>query len=162
MFRDLDGIHVPNSFDGKRLHKAILNRSANGEIQYDNELEDVIFDDETKYSIDEMGNAIIEFLVGDVDVNTDLNLLGNEDLDISREDDAFDDKGNSSNKTGDGKSGLVSSSSSGSNSNLDEFSMDSTIFHIFDGVVSPELADKALRIFFMFKPVNKIQLGKFN
>ena len=31
MFRDLDGIHVPNSFDGKRLHKAILNRSANGE-----------------------------------------------------------------------------------------------------------------------------------
>jgi len=162
MFRDLEGIHVANSFDGQRLQKAILDRKANGEIEYDNELEDVNIDDETKFSIDEMGNALIVFLVGEFDVISDSNLLENDELDISRDDDAFDDNATSSRKVAEGNIGIASSSTKSSNNNVDEFCMDSSIFHIFDGIVSPELANIALRLFFMFKPVNKALLGKHN
>jgi hypothetical protein len=163
MFGDIEGMHVlPNSYHNFKLWKDKLSTDEEGFITYDNEKSFVDVDDAGKYSLDDMGTYLIFYLVGPIEEQD--NTFANDDsMDMSREEDAFDDI-----DKGSGNLGKVSGNvQSGGNLSLnsqriqDETNMDSEIFHIFDGIVSPELADRALRLFFMYKPVNKELLGKF-
>jgi hypothetical protein len=160
MFGDIDGMHVPNSFHNFKLWKDTLSTDDEGFITYDNEKIFVDVDDAGKYSLDDMGTYLIFYLVGPI-VEQDNSNMNDDSMDMSREEDAFDDI-----DKGSGSSGKVSGNvKSGGNSSLnsqriqDETSMDSEIFHIFDGIVSPTIASIALKIFFMFKPVEKKTLG---
>jgi hypothetical protein len=146
--RDIEGIHIVNSFRGKKLNKRIEDASVDP-IQYSQEIEDIDFDEEMSHLFSDLGDSLIHLLIGDIDEDGGMN---NKDISSDEEENSEDDEE------------AKESSSSNAKSKETTFStlksFDTEIFHIFDGICSRAIAAKALRLFLMYRLISKSELGK--
>ena len=148
MKRDIEGIHVVNSYKGKKLNKRIEDASVDP-IQYSQEIEDIDFEEEMSHLFSDLGDSLIHLLVGDIEEDVGMNGkdVSSEDEEEISEDDEPKLSSSSNTKNKETNSSTLKS-------------FDTEIFHIFEGICSRVIAAKALRLFLMYRLISKSELGK--
>lgn len=148
MKRDIEGIHIVNSYHGKKLNKRIEDATVSP-IQYTEEEDDIDFDEEMSNLFNDLGDSLIHLLIGDINEDE----FFEEDLQNQEDEDSEEEN-----------EGKQSSSSSTRNKEVESTktkSFDTDLFHIFDGICTKIVANKAMRLFLMYRLISKNELGKY-
>ena len=148
MKRDIEGIHIVNSYHGKKLNKRIED-ATRSPIQYIEEEDDIDFDEEMSNLFNDLGDSLIHLLIGDINEDD----LIEEDLEHQEDEDSEEDN--------EGKQSSSSRTNTKENESTTTKSFDTDIFHIFNGICTKIVAEKAMRLFLMYRLISKNELGKY-